>query len=150
MNSLHGAGVPQEVAGLINALQHLGAMDRSRLGRDTERGKVGELPPEVQSAISMLRQVRNSATAKEENMCTNEDKQQAIQPEETEESEHTSQTQTCSRCGQPGCCATKDDLQQMEARVRAHMDQALDRLQKHFDCQIDKLTRALDSLIHRS
>ena len=68
VDSLHGPGVPQEVAGLINTLQHLSAMDRSRLGRDTARGKAGELPPEVQSAISMLKQVRDSATAKEESM----------------------------------------------------------------------------------
>lgn len=151
VDSLHGPGVPQEITGLINTLQHLTAMDSSKLGRDTERGKVGELPPEVQSAISMLRQVRDSTTAKEESMHSTEDKQQATEPVQTKEAEHTIQVQTCSRCGQPpGCLATKDDVHQMESRVMTHVDQALDRLQKHLDCQIDTLRHKLDLLLKKS
>ena len=149
VGSLQGPGVPQEVAGLINALQHLGAMNRDRRGRGTGAGMAEEVPPEVQSAISMLRQLRDSTTAKEDSVHATKSEPQASQSEQTEEAEHPSHVQACPGCGQPLSCATKDDLHQLEARVREHMDRALDRLQSHFDSQIDKLTHAMDSIVQK-
>lgn len=149
MSSLHGPGVPQEVAGLINALQHLGTMNKDRMGRGTGRGRAEEVPSEVQSAISMLRQLRDSATAKEDSVHTTKTEPEASQSEQTEVAERPSHVQTCPRCSQPCCCVTKDDLQQVEARVKEHIDRALDRLQNHFDSQIDKLTRALESFVQK-
>lgn len=149
--SFHGAGVPQEVAGLINTLQHLSAMHSGGLRRGTEREKMGDLPPEVLSAMSMLRQVRDPTAAnKEESMHMIKGEQQTSMPVQTEEIEHTARMPTCSRCGQLTCCATKDDIQQMETRVMAHVDQALEKLQRHLDFQMDKLTHALESLTQRS
>lgn len=149
--SFHGAGVPQEMAGLVNTLQYLSAMDRGGLRRDTERGKMGELPPEVLSAMSTLRQVRDSTAAnQEESMHMSNGEQQASTPAQTEEIEQTARMPTCFRCGQPTCCATKGDIQQMEARVVAHVDQALEKLQRHLGFQMDKLTHALESLTQRS
>lgn len=149
--SFHGPGVPQEVAGLVTALQHLSAMGRGGLRRDTERGKMGDLPPEVLSAMSMLRQVRDSTAAnKEESMHMSNKEQKASMPVQTEETEHTAHMPTCSRCGQPTYCATKDDIQKMETRVMAHVDQALEKLQRHLDFQMDKLTHSMESLTQRS
>ena len=84
-------------------------------------------------------------------MHSTKDKQQATEPVQTKEAEHTTHMQTCSRCDQPpGCLATKDDVHQMESRVMTHVDQALDRLQKHLDCQIDTLRHKLDLLLKKS